>query len=69
MDVLRFAGIYADASGQEAIVWRVEEARRSKVPGLEFFTTIRGVDLQGADFDALEPATAGAQLRSIGQAS
>ncbi len=58
MDVLRFPGTYADASGQEAIVWWVEEARRAKVPGLEFFTTVRGADLQGPDFDALKPATA-----------
>jgi hypothetical protein len=64
MDVLRFAGAYADASGQEAIVWRVEEVRRPKVPGLKFFTTVRGMDLWGTDFDALEPvaADAGAQL-------
>jgi hypothetical protein len=55
MDVLRFAGAYADDSGQEAIVWRVEESRRYRYPTFDVFTTIRGVDLQGGDFDAMEP--------------
>jgi hypothetical protein len=65
VEVLMFPGGYQDEAGYEAIRWRVEGSRRYKVPGLDFFTTIRGVDLRGTDFDSLEPTdprTAACQL-------
>ena len=36
------------------ITWRVEGSRRYKLPSLDFRTTIRGINLQGVDFDSLE---------------
>jgi hypothetical protein len=55
MEVLSFPGGYQDQAGYEAIRWRVEGSRRYKLPSLDFFTTIRGIDLWGTDFDGLEP--------------
>jgi hypothetical protein len=56
MQTLVFPGGYQDQAGYEAIRWRMEGSRRHKHPGLDFFTTIRGIDLRGTDFDSLEPA-------------
>ena len=60
MEVLEFPGGYQDDAGYEAIRWRVESSRRYKYAGLDFFTTIRGIDLWGSDFDGLEPVNPGA---------
>ncbi len=56
MDTLRFPGSYEDRSGRETIAWRVEGSHRYVLPSLEFFTTIRGIDLWGTDLDGMEPA-------------
>jgi|HubBroStandDraft_2_1064218.scaffolds.fasta_scaffold292435_1 hypothetical protein len=56
MEALVFPGGYRDDAGYEAITWRVEGSRRYKLPRLDFFTTVRGIDLWGTDFDGLEPA-------------
>lgn len=45
MGALHFTGSYEDASGREALVWRVVGSRRYAFPSLDFFTTIRGIDL------------------------
>jgi hypothetical protein len=55
MQVLSFPGSYQDQAGYEPVRWRVEGSRRYKFPSLDFFTTIRGIDLWGTDFDNLEP--------------
>jgi hypothetical protein len=55
METLVFSGGYRDEAGYEAVTWRVEGSRRYKFPSLDIFTTVRGVDLWGTDFDALEP--------------
>ena len=55
METLVFPGGYQDRAGYEAICWRVEGSRRYKLPSLDFFTTIRGIDLHSTDFDSLEP--------------
>jgi hypothetical protein len=55
METLVFPGGYQDQAGYEAIRWRVEGSRRYKLPSLDFFTTIRGIDLHSTDFDSLEP--------------
>jgi Family of unknown function (DUF6304) len=52
---LIFPGGYRDQAGYEAITWRVEGSRRYNLPSLDFRTTIRGINLQSADFDSLEP--------------
>jgi hypothetical protein len=56
VEVLTFPGRYQDQAGSELIRWRVEGSRRYKLPSLDFYTTTRGVDLWGVDFDGLEPA-------------
>lgn len=56
IDALIFPGGYQDQAGYEAITWRVEGSRRYKLPSLDFFTAIRGIDLRSTDFDSLEPA-------------
>jgi len=65
MEVLTFPGRYQDQAGSEQIRWRVEGSRRYKLPSLDFYTTIRGVDLWGVDFDGLgpvDPAAAAGRL-------
>ena len=55
MEVLTFPGGYQDQAGYEAICWRVEGSRGYKLPSPEFFTSIRGIDMRGTDFDSMEP--------------
>jgi hypothetical protein len=55
IDTLIFPGGYRDQAGYEALTWRVEGSRRYKLPSLDVFTTVRGIDLWGTDFDGLEP--------------
>ena len=65
METLVFPGGYQDQAGCEAICWRVEGSGRYKLPSLDFFTTLRGIDLWGTDFDNLElvdPAAGAGQL-------
>ena len=70
METLVFPGGYQDRAGYEAICWRVEGSRRYKLPSLDFFTTIRGIDLHSTDFDSLEPVDppAGAGQLSLNEA-
>jgi Family of unknown function (DUF6304) len=70
MQTLIFPGGYHDHAGYETIRWRVEGSRRYKVPSLDVFTTIRGIDLQSTDFDSLEPVdpSAGAGQLPLNQA-
>lgn len=56
MEALVFPGGYRDEAGYEALTWRVEGSRRREPPSLGIFTTVRGIDLRGTDFDGLEPA-------------
>jgi uncharacterized protein DUF6304 len=56
METLIFPGGYRDQAGYEAITWRVEGSRRHKLPTLDISTAVRGIGLQGTDFDGLEPA-------------
>ena len=56
IDTLIFPGGYQDQAGYEAITWRVEGSHRYQLPSLDVFTTVRGIGLQGGDFDDLEPA-------------
>jgi Family of unknown function (DUF6304) len=49
-----FPGTYADAFGEEEIVWLVEPSRRVSAPGYELRTVIRGVPCLGHDFDGIE---------------
>lgn len=55
METLVFPGSYRDHAGYEAITWRVEGSGRCKLLSLDFFTTIRGIDLRSTDFDSLQP--------------
>ncbi len=47
------------------ITWRVEGSRRYKLPSLDFRTTIRGINLQGVDFDSLERVSSSASGMSL----
>jgi hypothetical protein len=58
VQALTFAGSYQDQHGREAVVWRIESTDRYRLPALDFATTIRGIEVRGPDFDALEPAVA-----------
>jgi hypothetical protein len=70
IDTLIFPGGYQDQAGYEAITWRVESSRRYKLSSLDFFTTVRGIDLWSVDFDSLEPVdpAAAAGKLPLGQA-
>ncbi len=70
METLVFPGGYRDEAGYEAITWRVEGSRRHELPSLDVFTIVRGIGLQGTDFDDLEPAdpSAAAGKLPLGQA-
>jgi hypothetical protein len=72
VQTLTFAGNYKDQRGSEAIVWRIEGSERYRIPSLDFFTTIRGIEMWGTDFDGLEPvdpaaATGRLPLNSAGE--
>ena len=60
METLTFAGSYEDDRGREDIIWRIEGSRRYRISSLEYFTSIRGVDVWGRDFDGLEPVAGSA---------
>lgn len=47
------------------ITWRVEGSRRYKLRSLDFRTTIRGINLQGVDFDSLERVSSSASGMSL----
>ena len=70
MATLIFPGGYRDQAGHDAISWRVEGSRRYGLPRMEIFTTTRGTDLRGFDFDGLEPvdSSAGAEHLPLNQA-
>jgi len=70
METMVFRGGYQDQTGYEAIRYRVEGSRRYKLPSLDVFTTIRGIDLWSTDFDSLEPVnpSAGAGRLPLNQA-
>jgi hypothetical protein len=44
----------------------VEGSRRYKLPSLDFRTTIRGINLQGVDFDSLERVSSSPR-RDVGE--
>ena len=51
-----FPGTYEDEDGVETINWHIQPSERPGWAGrYEIRTRIRGIELGGADFDALEP--------------
>jgi hypothetical protein len=66
IETLIFPGGYRDQAGYEVITWRVEGSRRYKLPSLDFRTTIRGINLQGVDFDSLERVSSSPR-RDVGE--
>ena len=66
MESLTFPGGYQDEADFEAIRWRVESMWQGRYLTFDLFTTIRGIDVRGSDFDSME-RPAGTQVGANAQ--